>query len=70
MPLIKNRYLNAVREVDTQIGRPLQHLENQHLLENTAVVVLGDHGGRVPWNARAGATIPSSIATRPAPSPC
>lgn len=44
MPLIKNRYLNAVREVDTQIGRLLQHLENQHLLENTAVVVLGDHG--------------------------
>ncbi|HBP5565183.1 sulfatase-like hydrolase/transferase [Pseudomonas paraeruginosa] len=44
MPLIKNRYLNAVGEVDTQIGRLLQHLESQRLLENTVVVVLGDHG--------------------------
>ena len=45
MPLIKNRYLNAVREVDTQIGRLLQHPGKPAPAgKHRAVVVLGDHG--------------------------
>ncbi len=42
--LIKNRYLNASHHVDQQIGRVIEHLKQKNLLENTVVIVLGDHG--------------------------
>lgn len=42
--LIKNRYLNASNHVDQQIGRVIEHLKQKKLLENTVVIVLGDHG--------------------------
>jgi membrane-anchored protein YejM (alkaline phosphatase superfamily) len=42
--LIKNRYLNASHHVDQQIGRVIEHLKQKKLLDNTVVIVLGDHG--------------------------
>jgi membrane-anchored protein YejM (alkaline phosphatase superfamily) len=42
--LIKNRYINASHHVDQQIGRVIAHLKEKKLLENTVVIVLGDHG--------------------------
>ena len=42
--LIKNRYLNAVHHLDSQLARVFAALEEQGLLENTIVVVTGDHG--------------------------
>lgn len=44
MAQIKNRYLNAAHHVDRQIGRLLAHLRERKLLDNTIVIVLGDHG--------------------------
>jgi len=44
MGLIKNRYLNAVHHLDSQFARVFDYLEAHHLLENTIVVALGDHG--------------------------
>ncbi|WP_332672683.1 sulfatase-like hydrolase/transferase [Aromatoleum sp.] len=44
MPLIKNRYVNAAHQVDKQIGRVVEHLRASGLLDDTIVIVLGDHG--------------------------
>lgn len=41
---IKNRYINAAHHVDSQITRVIEHLKERGLLENTIVIVLGDHG--------------------------
>ena len=41
---IKNRYINAAHHVDKQIGRVVAHLREKGLLDNTIVIVLGDHG--------------------------
>jgi membrane-anchored protein YejM (alkaline phosphatase superfamily) len=41
---IKNRYLNAAHQVDRQIGRVIAHLRQRGLLDDTIVIVLGDHG--------------------------
>jgi len=41
---IKNRYINAVRHLDSQFDRIFRYLEDKNLLDNTIVVVLGDHG--------------------------
>lgn len=41
---IKNRYINAAHHVDQQIGRVVDHLREKSLLDNTIVIVLGDHG--------------------------
>ncbi|MDF1822728.1 MAG: sulfatase-like hydrolase/transferase [Alcanivoracaceae bacterium] len=42
--LIFNRYVNATHHLDQQIGRVLDHLRQRGLLDNTVVVVTGDHG--------------------------
>lgn len=39
-----NRYRNAVLLVDKQIGQVMSALKQKHLLDNTVVVVTGDHG--------------------------
>ena len=39
-----NRYTNAAHWIDHQIGRVLDEIETQGLLENTIVIVTGDHG--------------------------
>jgi hypothetical protein len=41
---IKNRYINASHHIDGQIGRVIDHLRRNKLLDNTIVIVLGDHG--------------------------
>ena len=42
--LIKNRYLNSVHHLDSQFARVLDYLASANLLENTLVVITGDHG--------------------------
>lgn len=42
--LIKNRYLNALHHADTQATRLLDTLEELGELDNTIVIVTGDHG--------------------------
>jgi len=39
-----NRYSNAAHWVDAQLGRIYQYLEQENLLDNTIVIVTGDHG--------------------------
>ncbi|MCB1664817.1 MAG: sulfatase-like hydrolase/transferase [Pseudomonadales bacterium] len=41
---IRNRYINATHHLDSQLGRVFDALEQQGLLDNTIVVVTGDHG--------------------------
>jgi membrane-anchored protein YejM (alkaline phosphatase superfamily) len=41
---IKNRYLNAAHHVDHLIGRIIAHLREKKLLDDTIIIVLGDHG--------------------------
>jgi hypothetical protein len=42
--LIKNRYINSVHHLDSQFGRVFDYLKKNGLLENTIVLMLGDHG--------------------------
>jgi hypothetical protein len=42
--LMWNRYVNAAHFIDSQIGRLIDHLEASGELDNTIVVVTGDHG--------------------------
>ena len=42
--LIYNRYLNSVNHLDSQLGRAIAALEKRGLLDNTLVVITGDHG--------------------------
>lgn len=42
--LIRNRYLNAVHHLDSQYARVIDYLKAHHLLDNTIVVMVGDHG--------------------------
>ncbi len=44
MPLIKNRYINSVHHLDSQLARVLKYLEEEQLLDNTIVIITGDHG--------------------------
>lgn len=41
---IKNRYINSVHHLDMQFGRIFDYLKQHQLLDNTVVVLLGDHG--------------------------
>ncbi|SDS38246.1 sulfatase-like hydrolase/transferase [Pseudomonas oryzae] len=41
---IHNRYLNAVHHLDSQLARVTAHLEAKGLLDDTLVVITGDHG--------------------------
>lgn len=51
---IRARYLNSVHHLDSQLGRVFAHLEAKGLLENTVVVVTGDHGEEFLENGRWG----------------
>lgn len=42
--LIKNRYINSTHALDKYIGRVLNNLKKQQLLDNTIVIITGDHG--------------------------
>lgn len=39
-----NRYTNSAHWVDEQMGRIYKYLDQNHLLDNTIVIVTGDHG--------------------------
>jgi membrane-anchored protein YejM (alkaline phosphatase superfamily) len=41
---IRKRYLNAVHHLDGQIARVVSHLEKQGLMDDTLIVITGDHG--------------------------
>lgn len=41
---IKNRYINAVHHLDSQFARIFEHLKEKQLLDNTVVILVGDHG--------------------------
>ncbi|GMR20670.1 MAG: sulfatase-like hydrolase/transferase [Gammaproteobacteria bacterium] len=41
---IKNRYINASHYIDSQIERLIHFLQSTRLLDNTIVIVTGDHG--------------------------
>lgn len=41
---IKNRYINASRSLDENIGTLLEYLRKEQLLENTIIIINGDHG--------------------------
>ncbi len=53
-PLIRNRYVNACRHLDTQFERVLKSLEERGLLESTIVVLTGDHGEELMEKGRWG----------------
>ncbi len=42
--MLLNRYTNAAHWIDQQIGRVLDEIERQGLLDNTIVIITGDHG--------------------------
>jgi hypothetical protein len=42
--LIKNRYINSCNHLDTQLGRLIALLKEENLLEDTIVIITGDHG--------------------------
>ena len=52
--LIKNRYINSVHYLDSQFGRILDYLSKNELLDETIVVMLGDHGEEFMENGRWG----------------
>ncbi len=54
MPRIKARYINASHHLDSQIGRVLQALRTSGKLDNTLVVITGDHGEEFMENNRWG----------------
>lgn len=41
---IKNRYINAVHHLDSQYKRVFDYLKEKNLLDNTIVILVGDHG--------------------------
>jgi membrane-anchored protein YejM (alkaline phosphatase superfamily) len=41
---IRNRYLNSVHHLDTQLARVYKFLKEENLMDSTIVVVTGDHG--------------------------
>ena len=54
MPQIKSRYTNATHHLDRQLARVYKVLEEKNLMENTIVVLTGDHGEEFMENGRWG----------------
>lgn len=44
MDLLKNSYINAVHHLDTQVARVLDYLEKNRYMDDTIVIITGDHG--------------------------
>jgi hypothetical protein len=42
--LIRNRYINSVHHLDMQYGRIFEYMKKNQLLDNTIVILIGDHG--------------------------
>jgi len=43
-PIMRNRYLNTIAYIDSLLGRFLVSLRKQHQLNNSIIIVTGDHG--------------------------
>lgn len=41
---IKNRFLNAINFIDSEVGKVLNELETKSLMDNTIVIITADHG--------------------------
>ena len=54
MPQIKARYTNATHHLDRQLARVYEVLEERNLMDNTIVVLTGDHGEEFMENGRWG----------------
>lgn len=54
MPEIKSRYTNATHHLDRQLARVYKVLEDSDLMDNTIVVLTGDHGEEFMENGRWG----------------
>jgi membrane-anchored protein YejM (alkaline phosphatase superfamily) len=54
MPQIKSRYTNATHHLDRQLARVYKVLEEKNLMDNTIVVLTGDHGEEFMENGRWG----------------
>ena len=54
MPKVKNRYLNAVHHLDSQLARIIDYLQQHQLLDSTLVVMTGDHGEEFMEHGRYG----------------
>ncbi|MBI9015646.1 MAG: sulfatase-like hydrolase/transferase [Phycisphaerae bacterium] len=52
--LIKNRYINSCHHLDSQLGRVIDYLKNENLLDSTIVIMVGDHGEEFMENGRWG----------------
>ncbi|MEN8679497.1 MAG: sulfatase-like hydrolase/transferase [Akkermansiaceae bacterium] len=52
--LIRNRYINSVHHLDSQLGEMIQVLRDKGDLENTIVLITGDHGEEFLENGRWG----------------
>ncbi|WP_347174668.1 DUF3413 domain-containing protein [Polaribacter uvawellassae] len=50
--LLFNRYKNSIHFIDDQIGKILDKLERENLLESTIIVVTGDHGQELNDNKK------------------
>lgn len=51
---IHKRYLNAVHHLDGQIARVIEHLRQRGLMDDTLIVITGDHGEEFMDNGRWG----------------
>lgn len=51
---IYKRYLNSVHHLDSQIVRVVEHLQQRKLMDNTLIVITGDHGEEFMDNGRWG----------------
>lgn len=52
--LIRNRYINSVHHLDSQIGEMIDTLRARKDMENTIVIITGDHGEEFMENGRWG----------------
>ncbi len=43
-PLLFNRYVNSVHHLDSQVARLLEALEQEKLMDDTIIILCGDHG--------------------------
>ncbi len=52
--LIRNRYINSVHHLDSQLGEMIDAIRAKNHLENTIIVITGDHGEEFMENGRWG----------------
>ena len=62
--MARDCYDDCIAFLDDQLGRLLDELDGQGLLDNTLVIITSDHGEGVRRSWRASATAPASTSTR------